>query len=56
MNSKRRHIGFPTAHTCEQFLIFVVGKKNPIPSNVGRKKEEQFLKGELQEKVHDKNF
>ena len=28
MNSKRRHIGFPTAHTCEQFLIFVFGKKN----------------------------
>ena len=33
-----------------------VGKKNPIPSNVGRKKEEQFLKGELQEEVYDKNF
>ena len=28
MNSKRRHIGFPTAHTCEQFLIFLGGKKN----------------------------
>ena len=55
MNSKRRHIGFPTAHTCEQFLIFVVGKKI-IPWNVGRKKEEQFLKGELQEEVYDKNF
>ena len=35
---------------------FCCWQKNTIPSNVGRKKEEQFLKGELQEKVHDKNF